>query len=101
MNAAVAASAAGPSAQAARVLGFLDCYLTIWSFIAMAVGVASGYPLEHFGFHAQTAALKDYVRKHAKQSTALSPETPPNRARNKTWKLYVNVRLEGRDADAV
>ena len=30
-----------------------------------------------------------------------APRCPVLNARNKTWKLYVNVRLEGRDADAV
>ena len=53
-----------------------------------------GYLLEHFGLQAQTAALKDYVRKHAKQSTALSPRAPRKRAWNKTWKLYVNAHME-------
>lgn len=33
-----------------------------------------GYLLEHLGFAAKTPALKEYVREHAKQSTALLPK---------------------------
>lgn len=54
-----------------------------------------GYLLEHLGFAAKTPALKDYVRKHAKQSIVLLPKAPHKRARrNKGWKLYVNASVE-------
>lgn len=53
-----------------------------------------GYLLDHLGFEAKTKPLKEYVHRHAKQSTALSPKTPHKRARNKSWKLYVNARVE-------
>jgi predicted transcriptional regulator of viral defense system len=54
-----------------------------------------GYLIEHLGFAAKVAPLKDYVRKHARQSTALLPKTPHRRARrNQGWKLYVNARVE-------
>jgi predicted transcriptional regulator of viral defense system len=53
-----------------------------------------GYLLDHLGFEAKTKPLKDYVRRHAKQSTALLPKAPHKRARNKGWKLYVNAKVE-------
>lgn len=54
-----------------------------------------GYLLEHLGFAAKTAALKEYVRKHPKQSAVLLPKAPRNRShRNKGWKLYVNAKVE-------
>jgi predicted transcriptional regulator of viral defense system len=54
-----------------------------------------GYLLEHLGFAAKTPALKEYVREHAKQSTALLPKAPHKRSRrNKGWKLYVNADVE-------
>jgi predicted transcriptional regulator of viral defense system len=58
-------------------------------------GQRLGYLLDHFGFEAKTKPLKDYVRRHAKQSV---PKAPHKRARNKSWKLYVNAKVE---ADAV
>lgn len=53
-----------------------------------------GYILDHLGFEAKTATLKQYVREHAKKSAVLSPKAPAKRARNKTWKLYVNAQVE-------
>ncbi|MEK7996640.1 MAG: type IV toxin-antitoxin system AbiEi family antitoxin [Planctomycetota bacterium] len=54
-----------------------------------------GYLLEHLGFDEKTAALKAYVREHAKQSTLLLPKASRKRSRrNKGWKLYVNVNVE-------
>jgi predicted transcriptional regulator of viral defense system len=54
-----------------------------------------GYLLEHLGFAAKTPALKEYVREHAKQSTALLPKAPRKSSRrNKGWKLYVNADVE-------
>lgn len=54
-----------------------------------------GYLLERLGFNATTAALKDYVREHAKQSTLLLPRAPRRRSRrNKDWKLLINVTVE-------
>jgi predicted transcriptional regulator of viral defense system len=51
-----------------------------------------GYLLEHLGSAAKTPALKEYVREHAKQSTALLPEAGRSRSRrNKGWKLYINA----------
>jgi len=51
-----------------------------------------GYLLEHHGSAAKTPALKEYVREHAKQSTALLPEAQRARSRrNKGWKLYINA----------
>ena len=54
-----------------------------------------GFLLEHLGFAAKVPALKEYVRQHARQSTVLLPQTQHKRARrNKSWKLYVNVKVE-------
>jgi hypothetical protein len=54
-----------------------------------------GYLLEHLGFAAKTPALKEYVREHAKQSTALLPRAPHKHSRrNKGWKLYINANVE-------
>jgi predicted transcriptional regulator of viral defense system len=54
-----------------------------------------GYLLEHLGFAAKTPALKEYVREHAKQSTALLPKARRARSRrNKGWKLYINADVE-------
>lgn len=54
-----------------------------------------GYLLEHLGSAAQTQALKEYVREHAKQSTALLPKARRGRSRrNKGWKLYINANVE-------
>src|SRR5271163_5002907 len=51
-----------------------------------------GYLLEHLGSAAKTPALKEYVREHAKQSTALLPTARRARSRrNKGWKLYINA----------
>jgi predicted transcriptional regulator of viral defense system len=51
-----------------------------------------GYLLEHLGSTAKTPALKEYVREHAKQSTALLPKARRTRSRrNKGWKLYINA----------
>jgi predicted transcriptional regulator of viral defense system len=51
-----------------------------------------GYLLEHVEAGGKAAALKDYVRHHAKESTALMPGAPRARARRDDgWKLYVNT----------
>jgi len=51
-----------------------------------------GYLLEHIGSAAKTPALKEYVREHAKQSTALLPKVRRARSRrNKGLKLYINA----------
>jgi predicted transcriptional regulator of viral defense system len=51
-----------------------------------------GYLLEHLGAAATTPPLKEYVREHAKQSTALVPKARRVRSRrNKGWKLYINA----------
>ena len=53
------------------------------------------FELEHLGFAAKVPVLKEYVRKHAKQSTVLLPKAPEKRShRNKGWKLYVNAKVE-------
>ncbi|MGH7825669.1 MAG: hypothetical protein ACREQ7_10915 [Candidatus Binatia bacterium] len=39
----------------------------------MAWAQRLGYLLEHVGAGGKAAALKDYVRRHAKESTALMP----------------------------
>lgn len=54
-----------------------------------------GYLLEHLGFAARVAAVKEYVRENAKQSTVLVPNAGQKRShRNKGWKLYVNAKVE-------
>jgi predicted transcriptional regulator of viral defense system len=54
-----------------------------------------GYVLEHLGFAAKVPALKEYVRKNAKQSTALLPKAPYKHSRrNKGWKLYINAQVQ-------
>jgi predicted transcriptional regulator of viral defense system len=54
-----------------------------------------GYLLEHLGFGAKVPALKEYVQRHAKQSSVLLPKAPRKRShRNKGWKLYVNAKVE-------
>ena len=54
-----------------------------------------GYLLEHLGFDTKVAALRDYVREHAKQTTVLSLKAPRKKARrSKGWKLYVNAKVE-------
>jgi len=54
-----------------------------------------GYLLEHLGSAAKTPALKEYVREHAKQSTALLPKARRARSRrNKGWKLYINADVK-------
>jgi predicted transcriptional regulator of viral defense system len=51
-----------------------------------------GYLLEHLGSADKPSALKEYVREHAKQSTALLPKSRRARSRrNKGWKLYINA----------
>lgn len=53
-----------------------------------------GYLLEHLGFDAKVPALKEYVRRQAKESTVLLPKAPRKRSRrNKGWKLYVNASV--------
>ena len=53
-----------------------------------------GYLLEHMGFGSKTHALKEYVRKHARESAILLPKAPQKRAHyNKSWKLYVNANI--------
>jgi predicted transcriptional regulator of viral defense system len=54
-----------------------------------------GFLLDHLGYSEKTAPLKDYVRKHARVSTLLSPKESRARShRNKGWKLYVNAKIE-------
>ncbi|MFQ5716876.1 MAG: type IV toxin-antitoxin system AbiEi family antitoxin [Nitrospinales bacterium] len=54
-----------------------------------------GYLLEHIGVDNKTGPLKNYVRKHARQSALLSPGAPNESSRrNKDWKLYVNADVE-------
>jgi predicted transcriptional regulator of viral defense system len=54
-----------------------------------------GYLLEHLGSVAKTPALKEYVREHAEQSTALLPKARRARSRrNKGWKLYINADVK-------
>lgn len=58
-------------------------------------GQRLGYLLEHLGFEEKALALKEYVRAHAKQSAVLLPKAPHKRAqRNKSWKLYINAKVE-------
>lgn len=54
-----------------------------------------GYLLDRLDFSEKAFALKTYVRAHAKQSTALAPQSPRGTApRDPSWKLYVNARVE-------
>lgn len=54
-----------------------------------------GYLLEHVGAREKAAALKPYVRTHARESTALLTKVPRERAsRLEDWKLYVNTNVE-------
>jgi predicted transcriptional regulator of viral defense system len=63
--------------------------------VPVAWGQRLGYLLEHLGFDAKIPALKDYVRKHAKEWTLLLPKAAQKRShRNKGWKLYVNASVE-------
>ena len=55
-------------------------------------------PPPHLGAEAKTKPLKEWVRRHAKRSAALLPNAQHRRAQNKSWKLYVNAKIE---ADAV
>ena len=54
-----------------------------------------GYVLDHLGMSGKTKDLKSHVHRRAKESTALLPKARyrPSQ-RNKTWKLYVNVRVD-------
>ena len=53
-----------------------------------------GYMLEHLGFGAKVALLKEYVSQHARRPAALSPTKSGKRARrNKGWKLDVNAEV--------
>lgn len=54
-----------------------------------------GYLLELAGAAERTAPLKDYVREHAAQWTALVPGSPrAQAARHDDWKLHVNAEVE-------
>ena len=54
-----------------------------------------GYLLEHLGFAASTAALKEYVRAHARRSTVLLTKAPHGSSRpNRGWKIHVNAHVE-------
>jgi predicted transcriptional regulator of viral defense system len=54
-----------------------------------------GYLLVHIGEAPKANLLKDYVRKHARESTALVPSAPiANRPRDRDWKLIVNADVE-------
>jgi len=54
-----------------------------------------GYLLERIGESPRAKALKDYVGKHARESTALVPaESIANRPRDHDWKLIVNTDVE-------
>lgn len=54
-----------------------------------------GYLLERIGEVPKAKLLKDYVRKHARESTALVPSEPiAARPRDRDWKLIVNADIE-------
>lgn len=58
-------------------------------------GQRLGYLLELVGAKEQARALKEYVRRHARDWTALVPGASRARARRATdWLLYVNARVE-------
>jgi predicted transcriptional regulator of viral defense system len=53
-----------------------------------------GHLLEQVGASDKAAALKTYVRKHAKQPAALLPTAPHRDApRDEDWKLYINAEV--------
>ena len=54
-----------------------------------------GYLLVRIGEAPKANLLKDYVRKHARESTALVPSAPiADRPRDRDWKLIVNADIE-------
>jgi predicted transcriptional regulator of viral defense system len=54
-----------------------------------------GYLLERIGEGPKAKLLKDYVRKHARESTALVPSASiTDRRRDRDWKLIVNAVVE-------
>jgi predicted transcriptional regulator of viral defense system len=54
-----------------------------------------GYLLERIGEASKASSLKDYVRKHARESTALVPSASiADRPRDREWKLIVNADVE-------
>jgi predicted transcriptional regulator of viral defense system len=54
-----------------------------------------GYLLEHVGEASKAKLLKDYVRKHAHEATALVPSEPvAGHPRDADWKLVVNADVE-------
>jgi predicted transcriptional regulator of viral defense system len=54
-----------------------------------------GYLLERLGEAPRAKLLKDYVRKHARESTALVPSEPiADRQRDRDWKVIVNSDVE-------
>lgn len=54
-----------------------------------------GYLLVRIGEAPKANLLKDYVHKHARESTALVPSAPmADRPRNRDWKLIINTDIE-------
>ncbi len=54
-----------------------------------------GYLLERLGEASRAKLLKEYVRKHARESTALLPSQPvAGSQRDRDWKLIVNADIE-------
>ena len=54
-----------------------------------------GYLLERIGEAPKAKLLKDYVRKHARESAALVPSAPTiDSLRDRDWKLIVNAAVE-------
>jgi predicted transcriptional regulator of viral defense system len=54
-----------------------------------------GYLLERIGEFSRAAPLKDYVREHARETTALQPSAPiEGHPREQDWKLIVNADIE-------